>query len=52
MRLWYQVAASPLLVSTNRFSGPVKEKLQTQPFTPWERLTQALLLSNELIYVN
>ncbi|MEN9575777.1 MAG: hypothetical protein RL514_3632 [Verrucomicrobiota bacterium] len=34
------------------FSGPVKEKLQTQPFTPWERLTQALLLSNELIYLN
>ncbi len=34
------------------FSGPVKEKLQTQPFTPWERLSQALLMSNELIYVN
>ena len=34
------------------FSGPVKEKLQTQQFTPWERLTQALLMSNELIYVN
>lgn len=34
------------------FSGPVKEKLQAQPFTPWERLTQALLMSNELIYLN
>jgi hypothetical protein len=34
------------------FSGPVKEKLQTQPFTPWERLSQALLMSNELIYLN
>jgi hypothetical protein len=34
------------------FSGPVKTKLETNPFTPWERLTQALLMSNELIYVN
>lgn len=34
------------------FSGPVKEKLQTQPFSAWERLAQALLMSNELIYVN
>ena len=36
----------------HEFSGPVKEKLQTHPFTAWERLTQALLMSNELIYVN
>jgi len=34
------------------FSGPVKQKLEAQPFTPWERLTQALLMSNELIYLN
>ncbi len=38
--------------SQREFSGPVKQKLETQPFTHWERLTQALLLSNELIYVN
>ncbi|NDB75753.1 MAG: DUF1553 domain-containing protein [Verrucomicrobia bacterium] len=34
------------------FSGPIKEKIQSHPFTAWERLTQALLMSNELIYVN
>jgi cytochrome c553 len=34
------------------FSGPVKQKLETNPFSPWERLSQALLMSNELIYVN
>lgn len=34
------------------FSGPVKQKLETNPFNPWERLSQALLMSNELIYVN
>jgi mono/diheme cytochrome c family protein len=34
------------------FSGPVKQKLETNPFNPWERLAQALLMSNELIYVN
>ena len=34
------------------FSGPVKQKLEAQPFSHWERLTQALLLSNEIIYVN
>ena len=38
--------------SQQEFSGPVKQKLETQAFTPWERLTQALLMSNELIYVN
>jgi len=34
------------------FSGPVKQQLGTNPFTPWERLAQALLMSNELIYVH
>ncbi|MFM8468931.1 MAG: PSD1 and planctomycete cytochrome C domain-containing protein [Limisphaerales bacterium] len=34
------------------FSGPVKAKLETHPFNAWERLTQALLMSNELIYLN
>ncbi len=38
--------------SQQEFSGPVKQKLEAQPFTPWERLTQALLMSNELIYLN
>lgn len=38
--------------SQREFSGPVKEKIQSQAFTPWERLTQALLMSNELIYLN
>jgi hypothetical protein len=34
------------------FSGPIKVKIQSHPFTAWERLTQALLMSNELIYLN
>ncbi|KAF0177120.1 MAG: Uncharacterized protein FD161_2618 [Limisphaerales bacterium] len=34
------------------FSGPVKQKLEANPFSPWERLSQALLMSNELIYVH
>ncbi|MBI5799309.1 MAG: PSD1 domain-containing protein [Verrucomicrobia bacterium] len=38
--------------SQQEFSGPVKQKLEAQQFTPWERLSQALLMSNELIYVN
>ncbi len=38
--------------SQQEFSGPVKEKIQSHPFTAWERLTQALLMSNELIYLN
>jgi len=36
----------------HEFSGPIKEKIQSQPFSPWERLTQALLMSNEFIYLN
>ncbi len=38
--------------SQQEFSGPVKEKIQSHPFSAWERLTQALLMSNELIYLN
>jgi hypothetical protein len=31
--LWYQVAAKPLLLETNRFSGPVKE-ISSSPTRP------------------